>query len=168
MGKIATDETNYQNIANAIRQQNGASNLYKPAEMAAAILALSGGGIKGIKNFKSGTFKSTGTRKGTQKISCGFRPDAVLVKFLNTYHGVEWAVMYYGVAPCSFLYCPTNTDPKATTHFRLIDLDSSIVFDDGTYYETSILGATGWGFYYHCGDSGSYNVDTTYYAIQFE
>lgn len=42
MGKKLYEEALVQAIANAIREKNGTSNTYKIAEMAAAVLALSG------------------------------------------------------------------------------------------------------------------------------
>lgn len=43
MSKVLTEESNYENIADAIREKNGESTLYKPGEMAAAIGRISGG-----------------------------------------------------------------------------------------------------------------------------
>ena len=39
-----TDDKNYQNIADAIREKNGSSDTYKPSEMANAIRGIEGGG----------------------------------------------------------------------------------------------------------------------------
>ena len=44
MSVKAYEESNIRAIANAIRQQLGVSTLYTPAEMAAAVLSISGGG----------------------------------------------------------------------------------------------------------------------------
>lgn len=44
MALVETDSVHYQNIAAAIRAQNGTENTYKPPEMAQAILDISGGG----------------------------------------------------------------------------------------------------------------------------
>lgn len=44
MATVLTDSTNYDNIADAIRAQNGTTETYYPSEMAAAISALSVGG----------------------------------------------------------------------------------------------------------------------------
>ena len=41
MATVLTDSTNYDNIADAIRAQNGTTETYYPSEMAAAISALS-------------------------------------------------------------------------------------------------------------------------------
>lgn len=43
MALILTDEQNYQNIANSIREKNGTTNTYKPSEMSDAILAITTG-----------------------------------------------------------------------------------------------------------------------------
>ena len=44
MATVITDDTNYTNIANAIRGKNGEATQYKPSEMAAAITNLPSGG----------------------------------------------------------------------------------------------------------------------------
>lgn len=44
MAIVATDSAHYADIAGAIREKNGQTALYKPAEMAAAIRAIQGGG----------------------------------------------------------------------------------------------------------------------------
>lgn len=43
MANVLTDDTNYKNIANAIRAKNGKSDLYKPSDMAEAISELDSG-----------------------------------------------------------------------------------------------------------------------------
>lgn len=45
MANVLVSESALQNIANAIRSKNGTQNTYKPAQMADAIEAISGGGI---------------------------------------------------------------------------------------------------------------------------
>jgi hypothetical protein len=47
MSIIMTNSQNYTNIADAIRAKNGQSALYKPSEMAQAILNLPSGEIPG-------------------------------------------------------------------------------------------------------------------------
>lgn len=44
MANVIINDTNLTNIANAIREKNGTSETYKPNQMAAAILAIQGGG----------------------------------------------------------------------------------------------------------------------------
>ena len=44
MSKVYTDPENYENIAEAIREQIGTSDTYKPSEMADAIRSIAGGG----------------------------------------------------------------------------------------------------------------------------
>ena len=54
MSIVLTDDTYYQDIANAIRSKNGTTTQYKPSEMAAAINAIStGGGDIGLSNINS-------------------------------------------------------------------------------------------------------------------
>lgn len=43
MSIVLTDSSNYQNIANSIREKNGTTNTYKPSEMSDAILAITTG-----------------------------------------------------------------------------------------------------------------------------
>ena len=59
-GKVYVTEQYLSDIADAIRAKNGASTLYHPSEMAAAIDAISGG----ASNFVTGTF-TTGSTTGT-------------------------------------------------------------------------------------------------------
>lgn len=51
MARVLINESNLQNIADAIRNKNGTTTKYKPAEMAAAIDAISGGGIADNKSY---------------------------------------------------------------------------------------------------------------------
>ena len=51
MSIVLTDDTYYQDIANAIRSKNGTTTQYKPSEMAAAINAISTGGLT-TKTYK--------------------------------------------------------------------------------------------------------------------
>lgn len=44
MAIVTTDDQNYKDIANAIRERNGTSNTYKPREMPLAIRSISGSG----------------------------------------------------------------------------------------------------------------------------
>ena len=44
MAIVLTDNTNYQNIANAIRNKNGSSDTYSPSQMATAINNIPSGG----------------------------------------------------------------------------------------------------------------------------
>lgn len=46
MAKGLTDKKHYNDIADAIRARNGEETKYNPSEMAAAILAIEGGGRK--------------------------------------------------------------------------------------------------------------------------
>ena len=41
MSIVTIDDTNLMNIADAIREKNGTSNIYKPSEMASAIQNIS-------------------------------------------------------------------------------------------------------------------------------
>lgn len=56
MSLITTDSVHYQDIADAIRYQNGGSATYRPDQMAAAILAISGGGSELPVGYAVSTF----------------------------------------------------------------------------------------------------------------
>ncbi len=60
MANVLVEETSLEDIADAIRSKNGTSTKYKPAEMADAISAISGGGIT-----PSGTKQINITQNGT-------------------------------------------------------------------------------------------------------
>lgn len=47
MANVIIDDTNLVNIANAIREKNGSTDTYKPADMSQAILNIAGGGGSG-------------------------------------------------------------------------------------------------------------------------
>ena len=49
MANVIINDTNLKNIGNAIREKNGGEILYKPSEMADAILAIEGGGGGGYE-----------------------------------------------------------------------------------------------------------------------
>lgn len=56
MANVIVNDTNLTNIANAIRTQNGSDVTYKPSEMAAAILAIEGGGGGYVPNEQDLTY----------------------------------------------------------------------------------------------------------------
>lgn len=64
MANVLVQESSLQDIADAIRAKNGSQNTYTPAQMAAAILAISGGGNNatlGSKTiFHNGTHQASG------------------------------------------------------------------------------------------------------------
>lgn len=55
MSIVITDNQHYADIANALREKNGSAQMYKPSEMAAAILAISSGSGIGLA-YDMGTF----------------------------------------------------------------------------------------------------------------
>ena len=87
MPNVLVNDDSLKAIGNAIREKNGETTTYKPAEMAAAITAISGGGSSGYvptdadlkltgkcaNLFASGKFKwiidNYGNRITTEKIS---------------------------------------------------------------------------------------------------
>lgn len=98
MARVMTDNKYYTEIANAIREKNGSSDKYTPAQMAEAILAISGGGLLPEGYTRLNYIEST----GTQYIDTGFKPNQntrVCVKFqgvgsisaTNTVYGARTA-----------------------------------------------------------------------------
>lgn len=70
MANVLVQDTSLTAIANAIREKNGSTDTYKPAEMATAIQALSSGGggeLKYIQMVKS--FSMPKNKNGTQTIT---------------------------------------------------------------------------------------------------
>ena len=61
MANVLVQESSLQGIADAIRSKNGTQNTYKPAQMADAIEAISGGGITPVINSLSVTENGTYT-----------------------------------------------------------------------------------------------------------
>lgn len=59
MAKIVTDNKHYQDIAAAIRTQNGEETTYPPSGMAAAILALSASRVTEVTTTVAGSFRAT-------------------------------------------------------------------------------------------------------------
>ena len=74
MANVLIEETSMENIADAIRSKNGLTTKYKPAEMADAISAISGGGItptgtKTINITQNGTTTENVTNYASAEIS---------------------------------------------------------------------------------------------------
>lgn len=61
MTKVAVTETYLTGIADAIRQQTGSTDTYKPSEMANAILDINGGGSKNVQVVQGTTRTSSST-----------------------------------------------------------------------------------------------------------
>lgn len=61
MANVLVQESSLEAIADAIRAKNGTQNTYKPAQMAEAIEAISGGGITPVINSLSVTENGTYT-----------------------------------------------------------------------------------------------------------
>ena len=57
MAYVLTDESNYEDIADAIREMNGTSDTYTPSQMAAAIRAIRAG-VTGVKGNAEATYRS--------------------------------------------------------------------------------------------------------------
>lgn len=71
MARVMTDNKYYAEIAAAIREKNGGTGKYTPAQMAAAIRAIQSGGVLPDGYTQLNYIEST----GTQYIDTGFKPN---------------------------------------------------------------------------------------------
>ena len=59
MAQVLTDESNYEDIADAIREKNGTSDTYTPSEMARAIRGIeTGGDVTGVKGNAESSYRT--------------------------------------------------------------------------------------------------------------
>lgn len=113
MSIVTIDDSCFTNIANAIRGKNGETTTYKPNEMAAAISAISGGGI---------------TQWGKMFFSSS--PSQInLSSIVADYSKID--CMFFssgkGSYDSGFIYFPglTSPDSRATGYIPLLRIDSS-------------------------------------------
>ena len=69
MAYVLTDESNYEDIADAIREMNGTSDTYTPSQMAGAIRSIRAG-VTGVKGNAESSYR-TGDVNLTQFIASG-------------------------------------------------------------------------------------------------
>ena len=113
MSIVTIDDSCFTNIANAIRGKNGETTTYKPNEMAAAISALSSGGIT---QWGKMFFSSTPSQINLSSI-------------VADYSKIDF--MFFGQGKSSYdsgyIYFPglTSPDSRATGYIPVLRIDSS-------------------------------------------
>ena len=78
MSKVLTDDANYTAIGNAIRSKNGESTVYKPGEMAQAILDIPAGGSAVIESksiTENGTYTAPTGVDGYNPVTVAVQPN---------------------------------------------------------------------------------------------
>ena len=78
MGKVLVTDTYLEDIADAIREKLGVETTYKPSEMAAAILSISGGGAITLKGIPNTTVTYTGDASGSVSLDASGEASVVL------------------------------------------------------------------------------------------
>lgn len=109
MPNVLVNDDSLKAIGNAIREKNGETTKYKPAEMAAAITAISGGGeatIEALSITSNGTYNAPDGVDGYNPITVNVPQDGVptddelKIKGLCTYRfandGWSWFIKKYG------------------------------------------------------------------------
>lgn len=86
MAKVLTDESNYEDIADAIREKNGSSNTYLPSEMAEAVRDIPTGGAVQSVNGKTGAvvLDASDVGAGTYSKPSGGIPKSDLASAVQT------------------------------------------------------------------------------------
>lgn len=118
MTKVAVTETYLTDIADAIRQQTGSVDTYKPSEMASAILDISGG----ASNFVHGTF-TTSSSAGAHTITLPYTGNGypvmalVVVKGGAYVSGTDWynSMQRYAVGQWAMSKSVMDTEPTYGT-----------------------------------------------------
>lgn len=170
MANIITDNVNYTNIANAIREKTGGNETYLPSEMAAAIAGIvtgSGGAIK----MATGTFAASNanTMQVTFDTTMDNAPDFVVFYETGTSYGSQYRTKIGAGANSSILV-------NRTTQYYQVLLYGSTGNSIGAYSNSypitittgttgcPIKNATATGFM-ACGQSNSYPLRGTYRYI---
>lgn len=133
MSNVLVEKASLQAIANAIRYKNGTQNSYKPDEMAAAILALSGGGIVPAGELditENGTYDVTQYASADVDVE-GTTPTGTLEISVNG----EYDVSAYANADVDV---PTGTVPTG-----VIEIDENGVYDVSQYASADVDVPTG-------------------------
>lgn len=88
MANVLVEESSLENIADAIRSKNGQTTKYKPAEMADAISAISGGGItptgtKTIRMYSNGTITEDVTEYASAQVIVNVPNPSTGIKYIT-------------------------------------------------------------------------------------
>lgn len=151
MANVLVQDTSLTAIANAIREKNGSTNTYKPAEMATAIQALSSGGggeLKTIVASQKYTYNRTASQNNFTIQNDNF-PDSG-VDFALVIHAdsssltYQWGVYDYKASSNSFsdynlnyrtYLAPTAYDPQTHTLSFKYDYNGSFSTSATTYFK---------------------------------
>ena len=116
MANVIVNDTNLKNIANAIREQNGETTGYKPSEMAAAILAIEGGGGGGyMPTAEDLTFNVSTTSPFTN-------------------NGLPWILREYGKNPGLTFASPSQNSNQLFYQIQAEIFDAKIIFNQNAAY----------------------------------
>lgn len=80
MAQVLTDESNYEDIADAIREMNGASDTYTPSEMAGAIRSIRAG-VTGVKGNAESEYRSGDVNLTPENIGAASAADLTKVNY---------------------------------------------------------------------------------------
>lgn len=126
------NDTNLSAIANAIRSKNGETTTYKPSEMAAAISAISGGGITHVGKIY---YSSSSARINLSSIVSDYSKIDLFITITNATSSNSPIIYWPGiepVAPAAADYIPVYTLSTLTQSSYFIGPENWQ--SDSTYY----------------------------------
>lgn len=134
-----TDTQNYTDIANAIRAKNGSAATYMPSEMAAAILAIPGGGGGPRLPVEYQEVEWVGS-SGTQRIETGLYNDTASIPIQYEIKGVNFdsvSSRQEAVGSQGQYYIGVNNNKWQTALGT--SYTSGLTVNADTWYEVNIL-----------------------------
>ena len=166
MARVLVNESNLQNIANAIRSKNGLSDTYTPSQMAGAISAISTG--LDIK-------KLTATVSADKTSTYTMITDPQLLKARNSPNG--FVIMRYlgltsGVAANMFWFCANftigynNSTSPPTAYNSLIIRASANGSIQGNFNTNGLVGTNYNGHINITSDGGLYFSNNATYPLK--